>query len=174
MSLILCESPSPISMFHWFTLFYAPVPLVSTLPSLFSLFPVFKMIPVSSCPSIFPSCTQNGIHSLHCKKRLADSPSPGGMSLTTLPWPWKMELFPAKESLVSDMPAGYVKTPNLFLQSVFFFPSQYIFPLSSVSLAYFPLFPQMLTVFGNAGSLKMPIGKTPLAQQIYVGLRGTG
>ncbi len=41
---------------------------------------------------------------VHCKKRLALSPSPAGMSLT-------------KHSLVSNIPAGDGKTANLFFYS---------------------------------------------------------
>ncbi len=39
------------------------------------------------------------VSTLHCKKRLAISPS---------------KLFPARESLVSDIPVGDGKTANLF------------------------------------------------------------
>ncbi len=42
---------------------------------------------------------------LRCKKRLAVFPSPAGMSLTKL-WPGIIKFFPARESLVSDIPAG--------------------------------------------------------------------
>ncbi len=45
---------------------------------------------------------------IHCKKKLATFPSPTGMSIT--------KLFPPRESLVSDIPAGGGKTGNLFLQ----------------------------------------------------------
>ncbi len=40
---------------------------------------------------------------VHCKKRLATFPSPAAMSLTA---PWAGILFQARESLVSDIPAG--------------------------------------------------------------------
>ncbi len=43
----------------------------------------------------------------HCKKRLAVSPSPAGMSLTYCHWPGIIILFP-------DIPAGDGKTANLF------------------------------------------------------------
>ncbi len=36
------------------------------------------------------------------------------MSLTKLPWPGIIKLFPARESLVSDIPAGNGKNDNLF------------------------------------------------------------
>jgi hypothetical protein len=39
---------------------------------------------------------------LHCKQRLMIFPSPAGMSITKL----SIKLFPARESLVSDIPAG--------------------------------------------------------------------
>jgi hypothetical protein len=42
------------------------------------------------------------MYSIHCKKRLAIIPSPAGI------------VFPARESLVSDIPAGEVKIANLF------------------------------------------------------------
>ncbi len=54
-------------------------------------------------------------YSLHCKKRLAIFPSPAGMSLTKLSLAGN-KLYPAKESLVSDVPAGDGKIDNLFLQ----------------------------------------------------------
>ncbi len=40
------------------------------------------------------------------KKRLAIFPSPAGMSLTKLSLAGNIKLFPARESLVSDIPAG--------------------------------------------------------------------
>jgi hypothetical protein len=52
---------------------------------------------------------------VHCKKRLATFPSPAAMSLTA---PWARILFPARESLVSDIPAGDGNVCNLFLQCV--------------------------------------------------------
>ncbi len=54
---------------------------------------------------------------------------------------------------------------------------QYIFPLSSISLAYFPLFfpfPSDPDSFRQCGVIKNAYRKNPPAQQIYVGLRGTG
>jgi hypothetical protein len=51
---------------------------------------------------------------LHCIKRLASFPSPAGLSLTKLSWPGIIKLFPAKESLVSDIPAWDGKNDNLF------------------------------------------------------------
>jgi hypothetical protein len=38
------------------------------------------------------------------------------MSLTKLSWPGIIKIVPARESLVSDIPAGDGKTANLFLQ----------------------------------------------------------
>ncbi len=55
---------------------------------------------------------------VHCKKRLAIFPSPAGMSLTKLSMVGNnrpgSKLFPAIESLVSDIPAGDGKIANLF------------------------------------------------------------
>jgi len=57
---------------------------------------------------------------LHCEKRLASFPSPAGMSLTTLSLGRNIDviykLFPARESVVSDIPAGDGNIANLFLQ----------------------------------------------------------
>jgi hypothetical protein len=50
---------------------------------------------------------------IHCKERLAVFPSPAGMSLT---WTGIIKFFLARESLVSDVPAGDERTANLFLQ----------------------------------------------------------
>jgi len=58
---------------------------------------------------------------MHCKKNVSDFPVPAGMSLTKLPnspWSGKIYLFPARESLVSDIAARDGKTVNLFLQYV--------------------------------------------------------
>jgi hypothetical protein len=51
---------------------------------------------------------------LHCKKRLAVFPSPAGVSLTKLSLAGN-NLFPARETLVSDIPAGDGENDN-FLQ----------------------------------------------------------
>ncbi len=48
------------------------------------------------------------------KKRLSYFPSPAGMPLTKLTWPGIIKLFPARENLVSDIPAGDGKNANLF------------------------------------------------------------
>jgi hypothetical protein len=49
--------------------------------------------------------------SIHCRKGLLFSrPQPG------YPWPGIIKLFPARESLVSDIPAGDGKMANPFLQ----------------------------------------------------------
>ncbi len=57
------------------------------------------------------------VYSVHIKKSMV-FPSPAGMSLTKLfcLWVGIITLFPARESLVSDIPAGDGKTANLFLQ----------------------------------------------------------
>ncbi len=51
---------------------------------------------------------------IHCEKRLAIFQSPVGMSITKLSLAGNTKVFPARESLVSDLPAGYAKTVNLF------------------------------------------------------------
>jgi hypothetical protein len=51
---------------------------------------------------------------VHCKKRLAIFPPPAGMSTTKLSLVWNK--FPARGSLVSDIPTGDGKIANLFLQ----------------------------------------------------------
>jgi hypothetical protein len=51
---------------------------------------------------------------LHCKKRLAVFLFPAGMSLTNSPWPEIIKVFPPRESLISDIPAGDGKTANIF------------------------------------------------------------
>jgi hypothetical protein len=53
---------------------------------------------------------------LHCKKMLVIFPSPAGMSLTKLSLAKNIHILPARESLVSDIPAGDGKIVNLFLQ----------------------------------------------------------
>ncbi len=65
---------------------------------------------------------------LHCKKKLPIFPSPAGMSLTDS-WPGIIKIFPARESLVSDIPAGDGKIGNPFLQCTFI--------LSSSALRFF-------------------------------------
>ncbi len=45
---------------------------------------------------------------LHCKKRFTVQGSPNS------PWPGLIKLFPQRETLVSDIPAGDGKTANLF------------------------------------------------------------
>jgi hypothetical protein len=63
--------------------------------------------PVSLTPSI-------NYHA-HQKRRLTVFPSPAGCHVPNSPWPG-IKLLPARESLVSDIPAGDGKTANLFLQ----------------------------------------------------------
>jgi hypothetical protein len=46
------------------------------------------------------------------KKRLAIFP----VTSPNSPWPGKIKLFPARDSLVGDIPAGDKKVINLFLQ----------------------------------------------------------
>ncbi len=60
--------------------------------------------------------TRKKMHkSVHCKKRLAVFPPPG-CHLPNSPWPGRIKLFPARESLVCDITAGDGKLANLFLQ----------------------------------------------------------
>jgi hypothetical protein len=48
-------------------------------------------------------------------KKVSVFPSPAGMSPTqTLPGPGIVKIFPARDSLVSDIPAGDGKIMNLF------------------------------------------------------------
>jgi hypothetical protein len=58
----------------------------------------------------------NDVSPVHCKKRFAILLSPAGMYVTnqTLPWPEIIQLFPARESLVSDIQAEDGKIGNLF------------------------------------------------------------
>jgi hypothetical protein len=56
---------------------------------------------------------------LHFKKRLAIFPSLAGMSLIKLSLAGNNKLFPAIESLVSDIPASDGKIANLFLQCMY-------------------------------------------------------
>ena len=59
---------------------------------------------------------------VHCKKMLMIFPSPAGMSLTKLSLGGNYDviykLFPSRDSLVSDIPAGDGKMANLFLQCI--------------------------------------------------------
>jgi hypothetical protein len=50
------------------------------------------------------------------KKGLLFYRSQQGCHLPNSPWPGIIKLFPARESLASDIPAGDRKTANLFLQ----------------------------------------------------------
>ncbi len=51
---------------------------------------------------------------MHCKKRLMIFPFQPGCHLPNSPWPGKIKLFPARESLVNDIPARDGKTVNFF------------------------------------------------------------
>jgi hypothetical protein len=55
---------------------------------------------------------------VHCKKRLAIFLSQAWLSLTKSRWPGIIKFFPAKKSLVCDMPARDGKMANLFLQCI--------------------------------------------------------
>ncbi len=70
-------------------------------------------IPPATVPASIPLSVN-----MHSKKRLMIFPSPAGMSLTKLSLAGKNLIIPARESLVSDNPAGDGKIDNLFLQGV--------------------------------------------------------
>ncbi len=55
---------------------------------------------------------------VHCKKKVSDFPAPSwDVTKQTLPGrKYIVKFFPARESLVSDIPAGDGKIANLFLQ----------------------------------------------------------
>jgi hypothetical protein len=114
---------------HWFPCLFVCLPLTCTeigteinfLPAVrscrgwdravwwcgqFYTFPFYSTRPFSK-----PLHTQ-----LHCKKRLTIFPSPGRVSLTKLSLAGNNKIFPARESLVSDIPAGDWKIYNIFLQ----------------------------------------------------------
>ncbi len=63
------------------------------------------------CVVVFCLCRY---YRIHCNKRLADIPSPAGMSLPNSPWPGIIYRFLARGSLVSDISAGDGKIANLF------------------------------------------------------------
>ncbi len=56
------------------------------------------------------------IYSSYTVKRVSDFPVPSWMSLTKLPLPGLIKLFPARESLICDIPAGDGKITNLFFR----------------------------------------------------------
>ncbi len=61
--------------------------------------------------------TYTAVQSIHCKKRLTIFPSPAGMSQTNAPWRgiiYVIAVYSARESLVSDIPAGDEKIANFF------------------------------------------------------------
>jgi hypothetical protein len=51
---------------------------------------------------------------IHCKKRLTSFRPHTGCHYPNSPWTGKIKLFPARESLVSHIPAGDGKMANLF------------------------------------------------------------
>ncbi len=65
----------------------------------------------------------NKFYNLHCKKNFSIFPSPAGVSLTKLSLGgnnlYMTSLFPPRESLVSDIPAGNGNIEKLFLQCVY-------------------------------------------------------
>ncbi len=54
-------------------------------------------------------------------KKITIFPSPAGMSQPNSQWPGIIKLCPARESLVSDIPAGDEKIDKLFLQCMYFY-----------------------------------------------------
>ncbi len=88
---------------------------------------------------------------IHCKKRLAVFPSPAGMSLTKLSLADITLIIPAKESLVSDIPAGNGQTANLFSQC------RHSRSINNISIlfigAVFPCFPPTCTA--NEGPVRI-------------------
>jgi acetamidase/formamidase len=52
---------------------------------------------------------------VHCKKRIAVSHPQPGCHLPNSPWLGMIKLFPPRESLVSDIPAGDRKITTLFV-----------------------------------------------------------
>ncbi len=67
-------------------------------------------ISLGASESITPSFTL-----LHCKKKVSDFPVPSReVTNQTPPWRGIIYLFPAGESLESDIPAGDGKMANLF------------------------------------------------------------
>jgi len=65
---------------------------------------------------------------VHRKKRLAKFSAPARMSLTKLSWAVIIKLFPPRESLVSDIPAGDGNIANLFLQCIARLPQSPLSP----------------------------------------------
>ncbi len=70
----------------------------------------------------FLVCRFNELYNLHCKKSFSIFPSLAGMSLTKLSLGGNNDviykLFPPRESLVSDIPAGDGNIEKLFLQCI--------------------------------------------------------
>ncbi len=65
------------------------------------------------------SSQQNSyIVNVHCEKKVIVYPIPSWEALTKLPWPGIINLFPARESLVIDIPAGDRQIADLFLQCI--------------------------------------------------------
>jgi hypothetical protein len=63
----------------------------------------------------------------HCIKRFTIFPSPAGMSLTKLSLAVNHLFFPARESLVSDIPTEDGKIANLFVQCIGTEAAQFLF-----------------------------------------------
>jgi hypothetical protein len=78
---------------------------------------------------------------IHCKKSLPIFPSPARMSLIKLSLGWNNDvtykLFPPRESLVSDIPAGDGNIEKLFLRCEKKKPRRFLFPY------YIPLLPPL-------------------------------
>jgi hypothetical protein len=55
---------------------------------------------------------------IQCKKRLTNFRPHTGCHYPNSPWTGKIKLIPARESLVSDIPAGDEKMANLFYRCI--------------------------------------------------------
>ncbi len=73
----------------------------------FSLFPFPLKVSISQC-----------VYNMHCNKSQRFSRPQPGCHLPNSPRPGNIILFPAGESLVSDIPAGDGKTANIFFTVV--------------------------------------------------------
>jgi hypothetical protein len=70
-----------------------------------------------------PRLFSTNLENIHSKKRLAIFPSPAGMQLAKLSLAGIINVFPARENLVSDIPAGDRKSLTFFysVYAVYFF-----------------------------------------------------
>ncbi len=87
-----------------------------SLPFIFSFTPLSFLLFLR-----MHSISQDKVPSIHCKKKVCCFPVPSRdvTYVPNSPWAGIIKLFPARESLVSDTPAGDGKTANLSLQCPF-------------------------------------------------------